>query len=192
MKKSISLLIILFSMLSFSIHCEAQQTLTPVKFTNSCYIKDGKPFYVRCGEMHYFRVPKAEWKNRMELLKQAGGNCIATLVPWILHEPKEGTFDFDSDGIYDLEGFLKLAKEENLFVMIRPGPYQYSELAFDGLPVWLSKNYPALGAKKFDGTDMNGNVASYQHPLFLKKVKTWFDKVNPILAKYSVNKGGPN
>ena len=191
MKNIVSFFIVLCSILSLSYNCKAQQTLTPVTFTKSCYLKDGKPFYLRCGEMHYFRVPKTDWKKRMELLKQAGGNCIATLVPWILHEPKEGTFDFGSDGIHDLEGFLQLAKEENLFVMVRPGPYQYSELAFDGLPVWLSKDYPALRARKFDGSDMQGSVASYQHPLFLKKVKTWYDKVNPILAKYSVGKGGP-
>jgi beta-galactosidase len=190
MRKSAFLLIMALGLMCFHTEARAQQTLTPILFTPISYVKDGKPFYLISGEFHYFRVPKADWKKRMELFKQAGGNCVATYVPWLIHEPKEGTFDFSTEGIRDLEDFLKLAKEENLYVIVRPGPYQYSELAFDGLPDWLAKNYPELRAKTFDGKDLKGSTVSYQHPLFLKKTKTWFDKVNPILAKYSVNKGG--
>jgi beta-galactosidase len=191
MKKSAFLLLIALGLMCFHTGTYAQQTLTPIQFTPISYVKDGKPFYLISGEFHYFRVPKADWKKRMQLFKQAGGNCVATYVPWLIHEPKEGTFDFSTEGIRDLEAFLTLAKEENLYVIVRPGPYQYSELAFDGLPDWLSKNYPQLRAKTFDGKDLKGSTVSYEHPLFLKKTKTWFDKVNPILAKYSVNKGGP-
>ena len=191
MRKTISISVVLCCMIGFYIECIAQQTFTPIQFNTVSYIKDVKPFYLNSGEFHYFRVPKADWKRRMELLKQAGGNCLATYVPWLIHEPKEGTFDFSSEGFRDLESFLKLAQEENLNVIVRPGPYQYSELAFDGLPDWLAKNYPQLRAKTFDGKDLKGSTVSYQHPLFLKKTKTWFDIVNPILARYSVNKGGP-
>ena len=190
MKKIVFLFLIQLTMISFHFACKAQQVLTPVHFDKISYIKDGKPFYLISGEFHYFRVPKVDWKKRMELLKKEGGNCLATYVPWLIHEPKEGTFDFGNEGFRDLESFLKLAKEENLYVIVRPGPYQYSELAFDGLPNWLSKNYPQLRAKTFDGNDLKGSTISYQHPLFLKKVKIWFDKVCPILTKYSVNKGG--
>ncbi len=171
--------------------CLAQQTLTPIQFNKVSYLKDGKPFYLLSGEFHYFRVPKEDWKKRMELYKESGGNCLATYVPWLIHEPKEGTFDFGPDGFRDLEGFLKLAKEENLYVIVRPGPYQYTELNYDGLPGWLCENYPQLRAKNFEGKDYRIASISYQHPLFLAKVKRWYDKVCPILAKYSVNKGGP-
>ncbi len=191
MKKKFFLYIVMFCFLSLPDKGKAQEALVPIKFNNLSYVKDGKPFYLISGEFHYFRVPKSDWKRRMELFKQAGGNCIATYVPWLIHEPKEGKFDFSSESFRDLESFLKLAKEENLYVIVRPGPYQYSELAFDGLPDWLAKNYPQLRTKTFDGKDLKGSTVSYQHPLFLKKTKTWFDIVNPILAKYSVNKGGP-
>jgi len=182
--------LILITILSFGNRSLAQQTLSPIQFNKVSYIKDGKPFYLISGEFHYFRVPKADWKHRMELLKQGGGNCIATYVPWLIHEPKEGTFDFGSESFREMESFLKLAKEENLYVIARPGPYQYSELAYDGLPEWLSKNYPQIRAKTLQGQDLRGGL-SYQHPLFLKKVKTWFDKVCPMLAKYTISNGGP-
>ena len=169
----------------------SQQSMTPIQFSKNCYLRDGKPFYLLSGEFHYFRVPHQDWKKRMELFKLSGGNCLATYVPWLIHEPSEGTFDFSSDGFRDLEGFLKLAKEENLYVIVRPGPYQYTELNYDGLPGWLCENYPQLRATGFDRKDYRVASISYQHPLFLEKVKRWYEKICPLLAKYSVNKGGP-
>ncbi len=190
MKKSYIILSILLVLLFDCNLLIAQSILSPIHFSKESYLKDGKPFYIKSGEFHYFRVPKSDWQKRMKLLKQAGGNCIATYVPWLIHEPKEGLFDFYSADFKDLEAFLKLAKQEGLYVIVRPGPYQYSELAYDGLPDWLSRNYPQLRAKTFDGKDLKGSPISYQHPLFLKKVKIWFDKVCPILEKYSVQNGG--
>ena len=177
--------------ISGMMRCAAQQNLVPIQFNRVSYLKEGKPFYLLSGEFHYFRVPREDWKKRMELLKQAGGNCLATYVPWLIHEPREGTFDFGGEGFRDLEGFLKLAKEENLYVIVRPGPYQYTELNYDGLPGWLCENYPQIRARDFAGKDYRIASISYQHPLFLEKVKKWYDKVCPILAKYTVNKGGP-
>jgi len=66
----------------------------------------------------------------MRLFKAAGGNCLATYVPWLIHEPKEGHFVFGgarNDGSHDIEGFLETAAEEDLYVIVRPGPYQYSD-----------------------------------------------------------------
>ena len=56
---------------------DAPAALLPVQFDRTCFKVDGKPFYLISGEFHYFRVPKKDWKARMELFKLAGGNCIA-------------------------------------------------------------------------------------------------------------------
>ena len=49
-------------------------------------------------------------------------------VAWNLHEPQKDVFDFgDGDNI-------KIAQEEDLFVIFRPGPYICSEWDFGGLP----------------------------------------------------------
>ena len=54
-------------------------------------------------------------------------NCIYfSYVPWNLHEPERGVFDFGDGGrdlspFLNLTRFLNMAKEEDLFVVFRPG-----------------------------------------------------------------------
>jgi beta-galactosidase len=31
---------------------------------------NGKPFVIHCGEMHFARIPKAEWRNRLKMAKE--------------------------------------------------------------------------------------------------------------------------
>ena len=106
-----------------------------LSFDEKTFRIDGKPVYLNSGEFHYFRVPKADWRKRMELLKSAGGNALATYIPWAVHEPEEGKFIFDrGDGITDLADFLECARDAGLYVIARPGPCAYSELVDNGLP----------------------------------------------------------
>ena len=166
--------------------------MDPIRHTATSYIINGVPIYLNSGEFHYFRVPKADWRRRMRLFKEAGGNVLATYVPWLLHEPEEGRFAWGETADHlDLEGFLHAALAEGLYVIARPGPYQYSELAYDGLPGWLCENYPALLAHDRQGKSFRVSSVSYVHPLFWEKVRRWFDQVCPILAKHTVANGGP-
>lgn len=166
--------------------------MSEVRFdAHSFYLNDRK-FYPNSGEFHYFRVPKADWERRMRLLKAAGGNTVATYIPWLVHEPEEGKFHIDcGDGYSDLTEFLETAAKTGLYVIARPGPYQYSELTDDGLPPWLIDDYPDLRAKRRDGSDFRKSSVSYCHPLFLEKVHRYFSQIIPILAKYTAPKGGP-
>ena len=68
--------------------------MKPLTFTPQAYQIDGQSTYLMSGEFHYFRVPKADWRERMRLFKEAGGNCLATYIPWLIHEPQEGVFRF--------------------------------------------------------------------------------------------------
>ena len=160
-------------------------------FDAHSYLLDGQPAYLLSGEFHYFRVPKADWRARMRLFKQAGGNVLATYIPWLIHEPAENQFRFSGEDWLDLEGFLRAAQEEGLHVIARPGPYQYSELVYDGLPGWLVKDYPQILARNTAGKSFRESSVSYLHPLFLEKVQRWFDEVCPILARYTTDQGGP-
>ena len=165
--------------------------MDPITFSPHNYLINGQPVYLLSGEFHYFRVPKSDWRTRMKLFKQAGGNCLATYIPWLLHEPSEGDFRFSGEDWLDLEGFLRAAQELGLYVIARPGPYQYSELAYHGLPGWLIDNYPETLALNPQGKPIGYASVSYTHPTFLKKVKAWFDTVCPILARYTIENGGP-
>ncbi|HEY3288922.1 MAG TPA: beta-galactosidase [Anaerolineae bacterium] len=165
--------------------------MLPITFDKLCFRIDGQPVYLYSGEFHYFRVPKPDWRRRMQLFKEAGGNCIATYIPWLIHEPTEGHIVFGDEPYRDFEGFVQTAQDAGLYVIARPGPYQYSELRYDGLPGWLCENYPRLRAHTLAGKPFRTSSISYLHPLFIEKVRHWFDVVCPLIAKYTVSRGGP-
>ncbi len=145
---------------------------------------DGKDAFLLSGEFHYFRVPQQDWKRRMQLYKDAGGNCIASYVPWCIHERKEGEICFDDIPERDLTLFLQTAKEVGLCVTLRPGPYQYSELVGAGLPDWLFENYPEILARDIDGNAFEDNAVSYLHPLFLQKVKPYYKAFCEVIRPF--------
>ncbi|KAK1576310.1 hypothetical protein Q3G72_012826 [Acer saccharum] len=50
--------------------------------------KDGHPFQIIGGDLHYFRVLPEYWEDRLLRAKAMGLNNIQTYAPWNLHEPK--------------------------------------------------------------------------------------------------------
>ncbi len=96
---------------------------------------DGEPFTVLSGAIHYFRVPREYWHDRLLKLKECGLNTVETYTCWNLHEPKPGVFDFE--GNLDIGAFLSEAENLGLHVILRPGPYICAEWEFGGLPAWL-------------------------------------------------------
>ena len=161
-----------------------------VEHKNGAYVIDNKEVFLISGEFHYFRVEYKSWREKLVLLKQAGIMCVATYIPWLLHEPVEGVFDFDSKPYLRLEEFLKLCSELEIYVICRPGPYQYSEIRYGGLPYWLINNYPEIKAHDINGNPINMNSVSYIHPVFLEKSKKWFDTVCPIISRYTLENNG--
>ncbi|MGL1344714.1 beta-galactosidase, partial [Vibrio parahaemolyticus] len=43
--------------------------------------------------MHYFRLARRDWENRLQLLKNSGFDTVATYIPWIWHELPDGDID---------------------------------------------------------------------------------------------------
>ena len=99
---------------------------------------DGAPFRFIAGAIHYFRVPRAYWRDRLEKLKACGFNAVETYVAWNAHQPTEDSFVYDD--MLDIVEFLKTAQEVGLYAIVRPGPYICSEWEFGGLPWWLLKD----------------------------------------------------
>jgi len=162
-----------------------------LSFDSLSFLSNGKRVFLVSGEQHYFRIPREAWRDRLQKLKAAGGNCVATYVPWLLHEPEEGRFDFSSSA-FDFEYFLDLCAEIGLWAIVRPGPYQYSELLHAGLPNWLVCGYPELKACRINGRPFESSLfsVSYLHPVFLEKVRRWFEAVVPRLASRQISRGG--
>lgn len=171
--------------------------MSTFSFDRTGFHLDGKDAYLVSGEFHYFRVPREDWKRRMQLFIEAGGNCLATYVPWLIHEPEEGKISFGGQGIPDLRAFLETAQEMGLKVLLRPGPYQYSELRNAGLPEWLLENYPEVRAVALDGGGISpspnrrGYSVSYLHPLFLEKARRYFRAFADAVRPFMMENGGP-
>ena len=47
---------------------------------------NGKPHIIRCGEMHFARMPKAEAKQRLQMAKAMGLNTVCAYLFWNIHE----------------------------------------------------------------------------------------------------------
>lgn len=102
---------------------------------NQTFLLNGKPFVVKAAELHYPRIPRPYWKHRIQMCKALGMNTICLYVFWNIHEQQEGVFDFDGNN--DVAAFCRLAQEEGMYVIVRPGPYVCAEWEMGGLPWWL-------------------------------------------------------
>ena len=135
---------------------------------------DGKALKIISGSIHYFRVPREYWHDRLCKLKALGCNCVETYVPWNLHEPKPGQFDFS--GNLDIAAFLRQAQDLGLLAIVRPSPYICAEWEFGGLPAWLLCE-----------DDM---VVRSFHPKYLAAVQRYYDALLPVLLPCQIDRGG--
>jgi hypothetical protein len=96
---------------------------------------DAQPVFPVMGEMHYARVPQAEWRNELLKMKAGGVDIVATYVFWIHHEEIEGQWDWS--GQRDLKKFLQTCNDVGLKVVVRCGPWCHGEVRNGGFPDWV-------------------------------------------------------
>jgi beta-galactosidase len=96
---------------------------------------DGRPVFPVMGEMHYARVPQAEWRDGLRKMKAGGVDIVATYVFWIHHEEIEGQWDWS--GQRDLKKFLQTCNELGLQAVVRCGPWDHGEVRNGGFPDWV-------------------------------------------------------
>lgn len=148
----------------------------------SYFTLNNKNITIYSGAMNYFRVPQEYWRDRLRKIRAAGLNTVETYVPWNLHEPEPGHFDFGQGGsdfqdLLDVEKFLKTAQEEDLLAIVRPGPYICNELEFGGLPSWLLRE-KNMKIRTSDKT-------------FVHYFQRYFTTLFAILTTLQFSKGGP-
>ena len=142
---------------------------------NGAFLLNGKPFVVKAAELHYPRIPRPFWEQRIQLCKALGMNTICLYTFWNAHEPEPGKFDFS--GQNDLREFIKLCAKNDMKVILRPGPYVCAEWEMGGLPWWLLK-------KK----DIRLREAD---PYFLQRVDMFQKEVAEQVADLTITHGGP-
>ena len=169
--------LVLFGMLSLcGLAGSAQQLRTPpVTIEGDHFVREGKPYQIISGTIHYPRVPREYWRDRLRKARAMGLNTVETYVFWNLHEPRPGVFDFS--GQLDVATFIRTAQEEGLNVLLRPGPYVCAEWEAGGLPAWLIAD-PSVKVRTRD-------------PKFLAAAKRYLDRVGKEVAKLQVAHGGP-
>jgi beta-galactosidase len=135
----------------------------------------GHPLQIISGEMHYARVPREYWRDRMKKARAMGLNTISTYVFWNFHETTPGHYDFS--GQKDVAAYIRIAAEEGLHVIVRPGPYVCAEWELGGYPGWLL----ADSAIVLRSTDAR----------FTQPAERWLDRLGRELAPLLSARGGP-
>ena len=139
------------------------------------FVLDGKPFQIISGEMHYARIPREYWRDRLQKARAMGLNTVSTYVFWNAHEPKPGVYDFS--GGLDVATFIRMAQEEGLYVILRPGPYSCAEWDLGGFPAWLL-------------ADPNIVLRSTEEK-FMGPAERWLKRLGQELAPLQLARGGP-
>ncbi|XP_042331102.1 beta-galactosidase isoform X2 [Sceloporus undulatus] len=146
-----------------------------IDYERNCFLKDGQPFRYISGSIHYSRIPRYYWKDRLLKMKMAGLDAIQTYVPWNFHEPERGVYNFTGD--QDLEYFLQLTEEVGLLVILRAGPYICAEWDMGGLPAWL--------------LEKESIVLRSSDPDYLAAVESWMGVLLPKMRLHLYQNGGP-
>uniref|UniRef100_A0A8B9FE93 Galactosidase beta 1 like n=1 Tax=Amazona collaria TaxID=241587 RepID=A0A8B9FE93_9PSIT len=143
-------------------------------YEEDCFRKDGVPFRYVSGSIHYARVPRPAWRDRLLKMYMSGLSAVQVYVPWNYHEPQPGVYDFAGDR--DVEAFLDLTAELGLLVILRPGPYICAEWEMGGLPSWLLWK-PDIVLRSSD-------------PAYLAAVDSWLHVLLPKIKPRLYQHGG--
>lgn len=139
------------------------------------FLLDGNKFQIRCGEMHAARVPREYWRNRLKMAKAMGLNTVCAYLFWNQIEQNPGKFDWS--GQADVAEFCRVAQEEGLWVILRPGPYSCAEWEMGGLPWWLLKDH--------------GIQLRTRDPQFMTAARSYLREVGKELGPLQITHGGP-
>ena len=148
---------------------------SPLEVIDNGFRLGGQPFRLLGGAIHYPRVPRAAWRDRLLKLIDLGANTVETYTFWNIHEPYRDQFRFD--GNLDVTAFVELAGSLGLKVIVRPGPYVCAEWDMGGLPWWLL-NEPGLRLRCFNQP-------------YLDRVGRYLDALLPRLTHLQTTQGGP-
>ncbi|MGK3958791.1 beta-galactosidase [Arthrobacter sp. R4] len=124
----------------------------------------GLPAVPVSGEIHYSRLPRTRWEERLRLMKAGGITVVACYVFWIHHEPTEGQARFD--GNLDVAAFVQLCGAVGLDVILRIGPWAHGEVRNGGFPDWVQEA----------DADHRTN-----DPGYLAMVERWFNRLGSEL-----------
>ncbi|WP_062236106.1 beta-galactosidase [Fictibacillus sp. FJAT-27399] len=163
-----------------------------IEIKNKQIIIDGKPEILMCGEIHYYRLDRSDWQDRITKLIEAGCNAVASYIPWLCHEAVEGEVDLtgQSRPELDIGGFIDLCHENGLYFFARPGPFIMAEMKNEGIPYWVYEKHPEIIPVTWDGGAVSTRTIDYLAPAFLKETRGWFQHIMGVIEPRLHQHGG--
>lgn len=144
-----------------------------ISVTDRALFRDGRGWVPVSGEVHYSRLPRARWEERMRQLRAAGVTVVSTYVFWNHHAAERGRPRFD--GHLDVAAFVDTAADAGLDIVLRIGPWAHGESRNGGFPDWVQ-------------------AAPVEHrsddPAYLELVREWFGQLARALDGRA-HPGGP-
>jgi beta-galactosidase len=175
LRRGTLLLFALFGWVAASQNSLAEATSHTFAIGEDDFLLDGKPLQIRCGEIHAPRVPREYWQHRLRMAHAMGLNTVCAYLFWNFHEPRPGEFVWT--GQADTAEFCRLAQQEGLWVILRPGPYSCAEWEMGGLPWWLLKEQDFQPRTRAPG--------------FLDPARQYLQEVGRVLGPLQITRGGP-
>ncbi|KAJ4842437.1 hypothetical protein Tsubulata_027304 [Turnera subulata] len=159
-----------------------------VTYDNRAIKIDGERKLIISGSIHYPRSTPQMWPSLIKNAKAGGLNAIETYVFWNAHEPVQRQYDFS--GRLDLVRFIQDIQRQNLYAILRIGPYVCAEWSFGGFPVWL---------KSLPGIELRTNNDVYKNEMrifttlivnMLKKHRLFASQGGPVILAQIENEYG--
>jgi hypothetical protein len=135
-----------------------------LSLTSRHLTRDGAPIVPASGEIHYSRLPRDRWAQRLRQMRSGGVTVAASYVFWLHHVPVRGEPRFD--GNLDVAAFTDLCAATGLDLVLRIGPWCHGEARNGGFPDWVQQ------APVVHRTD---------DPAYLDLVREWFGQLAAAL-----------
>ncbi len=132
------------------------------------FTRDGKPYTVVAGELHFSRLPRERWRETLLKMQACGLNTVTTYVFWNYHEEIKGQFDFGGDK--DIAAFLQICKEVDMPCLLRIGPWCHGEVIRGGFPKRINR----MAKKRCDDEKYLAEVREFWQGLY-KEVQPYLD-----------------
>lgn len=106
-----------------------------ITVTDRALLHDGAPVVPVSGEIHFSRLPRERWDERLRQMRASGVTLASAYVLWLHHSPERGVAHFD--GARDVGAFIDACAAAGLDVVLRIGPWAHGEARNGGFPDWV-------------------------------------------------------
>lgn len=151
----------------------AEEAALGLRVTDRALYRAGRGWVPVSGEIHYSRLPRERWAERLGMMRASGVDVASTYVFWNHHSAARGEASFS--GRLDVGAFIDACAAAGMLVALRIGPWVHAESRNGGFPDWVQE---APVTHRSDD------------PAYLELVEAWFAQLATALDGRA-QAGGP-